>query len=111
MVHQSAPSQLHIKTLGTTPQISIECPTIFPTFLSNAFQKTSLSKTSPPSNAPTTTLTPLNPALAASSASVTSSEPTTYQYISGIVNYPTATFITITSPCRISLAITPQHHR
>src|SRR6266403_1560691 len=69
MVHQSAPPQLHIKTLRTLPQLSIECPTIFPTSLSNAFQKTSPSKTSLPSNAPNTTSTPPNPAPTASSAS------------------------------------------
>src|SRR6266446_8948396 len=32
-----------------------------------------------------------------------------YQYITGIVNYPTAPFITATSPCRISLTMTPQN--
>src|SRR6266403_1940983 len=30
-----------------------------------------------------------------------------YQYITGIVNSPTAPFITVTSPCRISLAMSP----
>src|SRR6266478_4137573 len=55
------------------------------------------------------TSTPPNRALTASSASVTNSEPTTYQYIAGIVNYPTAPFITTTSPCHISLAMTPQN--
>src|SRR6266436_6379117 len=108
-VHQSAPSQTHIKTLKISPQLSIECPTIFPTSLSNASQKTSLSKTSPSSNALNTISTPLNPALIVSSASATSSGPTTYQYIAGIVNYPTAPFISVTSPCRISLAMSPQH--
>ena len=49
-IHQSAPSQSHIKTLRTLPQFSIECPTIFPAFLSNAFQKTSPSKTLLPSS-------------------------------------------------------------
>src|SRR6266403_2042010 len=61
------------------------------------------------SNALTTTSTPPNPTLTASSASDTSSGPTTYQYIGGIVNYPTAPFITATSPCRISLTMTPQN--
>src|SRR6266436_8885410 len=82
---------------------------IFPTFLSSVFPKTSPSKSSLPSNAPNTTSTPLNPALTASSASDTNSEPITYQHITGIVNYPTAPFITATSPCRISLAMTPQN--
>src|SRR6266478_5524427 len=82
---------------------------IFPAFLSNAFPKTSPPRTSLPSNAPNTTLTPLNPTRIASSASGTNSEPTTYQYITGIVNYPTAPFITTTSPCRISLAMTLQN--
>src|SRR6266478_991494 len=82
---------------------------IFPAFLSNAFLKTSLSKTSLPSNAPSTTSTPPNPAPIASSTSDTSSVPTTYQYIAGIVNCPTAPFITVTSPCRISLAMSPQN--
>src|SRR6266403_74998 len=108
-IHQSAPSLPRIKTLGTTPQLSIECPAISPAFLSNAFQKTSPSKTSLPSNAPNTTSTPPNPALTVSFASATSSAPTTSQYIAGIVNYPTAPFITVTSPCRISLAMTPQN--
>ncbi len=62
-----------------------------------------------PSNAPSTTSTPQNPAPTVSSASATSLEPTTYQYITGIANYPTAPFITATSPCRISLAMTPQN--
>src|SRR6266478_1829385 len=108
-MHQSAPSQSHIKTLKTLPQLSIECPTIFPTSQSNASQTTSLSKTSHPSNALSMTSTPLNPAPTASSAFATSSAWTTYQYITGIVNYPTAPFITATSPCRISLAMTPQN--
>src|SRR6266403_639116 len=108
-IHQSAPSQSHIKTLRTLPQLSIECPTIFPAFLSNAFRKTSLSKISLPSNAPNTTSTPPNLAPTASSASATSSGLTTYQYITGIVNCPTAPFITVTSPCRISLAMSPQN--
>src|SRR6266481_741481 len=108
-MHQSAPSSSHIKTLRTLPQLSIECPTIFLASLSNTFQKTSLSKNSLPSNAPSTTSTPPNLAPTASSASATSSGPTMYQYITGIVNYPTAPFITATSPCRISLAMTPQN--
>src|SRR6266478_758861 len=75
-VHQSAPNRKHIKTLEKSPQLSIECPTIFPASLSNAFQKTSLSRTSPSSNAPSTTSTPPNPAPIVSSASGTNSEPT-----------------------------------
>ncbi len=109
MVHQSASFPTCIKTLQTKPQLSIECPMIYPAFLSNASQKTSLSKNSPHSNAPSTTSTPLNPACTASSASATSSTHLTYQYIAGIVNSPTAPFITITSPCWISLAMTPQN--
>src|SRR6266481_6092310 len=108
-MHQSAPSQTRIKTFKTSPHLLIECPTIFPTSQSNAFQVTSLSKTSHPSNAPNTISTPQNPTPTASSASATSSAPITYQYIAGIVNYPTAPFITVTSPCRISLAMTPQN--
>src|SRR6266436_8675157 len=102
ITHQSASSSAHIKTLQTKPQLSIECPMIFPASLSNAFLKTSPSRTSPPSNAPSMTSTPPNPGLTVSSASGTNSEPTTYQYITGIVNYPTAPFITATSPCQIS---------
>src|SRR6266404_625230 len=98
-----------IKTLQAKPQFSIECPTISPTSLSNDSPKTSLSKISLPSNVPNTTSTPPNPAPTASSASGTNSEPTTYQYITGIVNYPTAPFITATSPCQISLAMTLQN--
>src|SRR6266446_2462921 len=109
MIHQSASSQTCIKTLQAKPQLSIKCPMIFPTFLSNTFPRTSLSKNSLPSNVPSTTSTPLNPALTASSTSDTNSGPTTYQYITGIVNYPTAPFITATSPCQISLAMTPQN--
>ncbi len=108
-MHQSALPLPRIKTLRTIPQLPIECPTIFPAFPSNASQKTSLLKTSLPSNAPNTTSTPPNHAPIASSASTISSGPTTYQYITGIVNYPTAPFITATSPCRISLAMTPQN--
>src|SRR6266404_4005387 len=78
-MHQSAPSQAHIRTLRVSPHLSIECPTIFPASLSNAFQKTSPSKNSPPSNALNTTSTPPNPAPTASSASATNSGPTTYQ--------------------------------
>src|SRR6266478_358045 len=100
---------MHIKTLRMIPQLSIKCPTIFPASLSNAFPKTSPSKNLLPSNVPSMTSTPLNPARTASSASDTNSGPTTYQYISGIVNYPTAPFITATSPCQISLAMTPQN--
>ncbi len=85
-MHQSAPSQSHIKTLRASPQLSIECPTIFPASLSNAFQKIFPSRISLPSNVPSTTSTPPSPALIASSASTTSSAPTTYQYITGIVN-------------------------
>src|SRR6266403_1001580 len=107
--HQSAQPQSHINTLEASPHLSIECPTIFPASLSNSFQKTSHSKTLLPSNAPTTTSTPQNPARTASSASATSSAPTTYQYITGIVNSPTAPFITATSPCHISLAPNPPH--
>ncbi len=109
VIHQSAPSQSCIRTLRTLPQLPIECPTIFLASLSNAFQRTSLSKASLPSNAPSTTSTPPNPAPTASSTSAISSGPTTYQYITGIVNYPTAPFITATSPCRISLTMTPQN--
>ncbi len=108
-MHHSALSQPRIKTLQALPQLSIECPTISPVFLSNTFQKTFPSKILLPSNVLNMTSTPPNPAPTASSASVTSSEPTTYQYITGIVNYPTAPFITATSPCRISLAMTPQN--
>ncbi len=107
--HQSAPLYSHIKTLKTLPHLSIECPTIFLAFPSNAFQKISPFKTSLPSNAPNTTSTPPNRAPTASSASATSSAPTTYQYIAGIVNCPTAPFITVTSPCRISLTMTLQN--
>ncbi len=107
--HQSAPSPTRIKTLQAKSQLSIKCPTIFPAFLSNAFQKTSPPKTSPPSNALSTTWTPQNPAHTASSDSATSLACPTYQYIAGIVNSPTAPFITATSPCRISLAMTPQN--
>src|SRR6266436_2540181 len=82
---------------------------IFPTSLLNSSQKTSLSKTLPPLNIPTTTSTPPNPVHTVSSASGTNSEPTTYQYITGIVNSPTAPFITVTRPCRISLAPNPSH--
>src|SRR6266481_5924549 len=106
--YQSAPPQTCIKTPEVSPHLSIECPTIFPASLSNAFQKTFPLKNLLPSNAPNTTSTPPNPALIASSASGTSSAPTTYQYIAGIVNSPTAPFITATSPCRISLAMSPQ---
>src|SRR6266436_5661466 len=109
IIHHSASPRPHIKTLKELPQLSIECPTIFPAFLSNTSQKTSLSKISLPSNAPNTTSTPPNLAPIASSASATNSGPTTYQYITGIVNYPTAPFITATSPCRISLAMTLQN--
>src|SRR6266403_557270 len=108
-IHQSAPSQTHINTCKTSPHLLIECPTTFPASLSNAFQKTSPSKTSLPSNAPSTTLTPPNPTRTASSTSVTSSAHPTYQYIAGIVNSPTAPFINITSPCWISLAMTQQN--
>src|SRR6266404_3338284 len=76
-IHQSAPPLPRIKTLGTIPQLSIECPTIFPTSQSNASQTTFLSKTSRPSNALSTTSTPQNPAPTASSASATSSAPIT----------------------------------
>src|SRR6266403_1436358 len=62
-----------------------------------------------PLNVPSTTSTPPNPAPIASSVSATSLAPTTYQYIAGIVNSPTAPFITVTSPCRISLAPNPPH--
>ncbi len=55
------------------------------------------------------TLTPLNPVHTVYSASATSSAHPTYQYIAGIVNSPTAPFITATSPCRISLTMTPQN--
>src|SRR6266404_2537526 len=72
-------------------------------------QNTSPSKILLPSNAPNMTSTPPNLAPTASSASATSLVPTTYQYIAGIVNCPTAPFITITSPCWISLAMTPQN--
>src|SRR6266403_2249268 len=72
-MHQSAPLQTHIKTLRTSPQLSIECPTIFPASPSNAFQKTSLPKSTLHSNIPRTTSTPPNPALTASSASATNS--------------------------------------
>src|SRR6266403_5521053 len=106
--HQSAPSRTSIRTLRVSPYPYIECPTIFPASLSNAFQKTSLSRTSPSSNAPSTTSTPPNPAPTAYSAFATNLERTTYQYIAGIVNCPTAPFITVTSPCRISLAMSPQ---
>ncbi len=107
--YQSASAKPHIKTLRASPQLSIECPTILPASPLKSSQKTSRSKTSLPSNAPNTTSTPPSPAPIASSASTISSEPTTYQYITGIVNYPTAPFITATSPCRISLAMTLQN--
>src|SRR6266403_1127371 len=83
-MHQSAPPQTSIRTLRASPHLSIECPTIFPASLSNAFQKTSPLKTSHPSTAPNTTSTHLNLAPIASSNSGTSSGPITYQYISGI---------------------------
>ncbi len=108
-MYMSAPSPPYIKTPQTKPQLSIECPTIFPASPSNNFQKTSLSKTSPRLNGPTTISTPPNLTCTVSSNSNINSEPTTYQYITGIVNYPTAPFITVTSPCQISLAMTPQN--
>ncbi len=55
------------------------------------------------------TSTPPNPAHIASSTSATSSAQPTYQYITGIVNSPTAPFITTTRACQISLAMTPQN--
>src|SRR6266478_5523037 len=109
IIHQSAPSSTHIKTSQTKPQLSIKCPTIFPAFLSNAFLKTSPLKILLPSNTPNMTSTPPNPGLTVSSASDTNLGPTTCQYITGIVNYPTAPFITATSPCQISLTMTPQN--
>ncbi len=103
--HQSAAHSTSIRTLWLAPQSCIECPTIFPASLSNAFQATSPLKSLPHSNVPSTTLTPPNPTHTASSTSTTSSAHPTYQYIAGIVNSPTAPFITVTSPCWISLAM------
>ena len=107
--HQSAIIPTGIRTLQSAPQNYIECPTIFPTFLSNTSQKTFLLKNSPCLNALNTTSTPLNPIHIASSASATSSARPTSQYISGTVNSPTAPFITATRACQISLAMTPQN--
>src|SRR6266436_4559158 len=107
--HQSALSPWCIKTLQVDLQNPIECPMIFPTSLLNNSQKTFLSKSSPPSNSPSMTSTPPNPARTVSFASATSSAQPTYQYITGIVNSPTAPFITATRACRISLAMTPQN--
>ncbi len=72
-IYQSAIPPAHIRTLQTNLQTSIKCPTIFPTSLSNASQKTSPLKTSPCLNAPSTTSTLLNPIPTVSSASATSS--------------------------------------
>ncbi len=107
--HQSATLPAGIRTLQLAPQSCIKCPMIFPASLSNASQKTSLSKNSPHSNIPNTTSTPPNPAHIAYSTSATSSTHPTYQYITGIVNSPTAPFITATRACQISLAMTPQN--
>src|SRR6266478_2266199 len=59
---QSATETKCLKETQPTLQSYIKCPTIFPTSLSNASLKIFLSKSSPPSNALSMTLTPLNPA-------------------------------------------------
>ncbi len=82
---------------------------IFPASLLPTFLKTIPSKNLPHSNIPNTTLTPPNPAPTASSTSTIRSPQPTYQYISGIVNSPTAPFITATRACWISLAMTSQN--
>ncbi len=107
MIHQSAALPARIRTLQLDLQNPIECPTIFPASLSNAFQKTSPLKTSPHLNAPSMTLTPPNPAPTASSNSDISSIRNTSWTTTGTVSFTTAPFTTPTRLCQTTLAMTP----
>ncbi len=96
---QSAIRMRRIKGEQSALEKRIKCPTIFPASLSNAFQKTSLSTSSLPSNAPSTTLIPLNRVLTAFSDSGTSSVPRTSPNTVGSASSTIAPFTITTEAC------------
>src|SRR6266403_3698226 len=96
---QSAAQEPCLKEEQSILQEHIECPMIFPASLSNTSLKTFLLNSSLPSNAPSTTLIPLNPALTASSASGTSSTQSTSLSIAGTASSTTAPSTTTTETC------------
>src|SRR6266404_3612802 len=91
---QSAIKMRRIKGEQPALEKHIECLTIFPASLSNNSPRTSLSNNSLPSNAPSTTLIPLNLVLTASSVSDTSSTPSTSSNTVGIASSTTVPFTT-----------------
>src|SRR6266403_731265 len=96
---QSAAQEPCLKEEQSILQEHIECPMISPASLSNTSLKTFLLNSSLPSNAPSTTLIPLNPALTASSASGTSSTQSTSLSIAGTASSTTAPSTTTTETC------------
>ncbi len=99
IIHQSATPPTCIKTLQVNLQTPIKCPTILPTSLSNASQKTSPLKSSPHSNVLSTTSTPLNLVLTVSSASATSLVLSMSSTTAGTASSTTAPFTTPTKAC------------
>src|SRR6266403_2592687 len=104
---QSATKTEGIKRAQPTLQSCIECPTIFPVSLSNASLKTFLSNSSLPSNAPSTTLIPLNPVLTVSSVFGTSSAPSMSLSIAGTASSTISPFTISTETCPTPQSMPP----
>src|SRR6266403_486399 len=99
---QSAIEMRELKGMQSTLKNYIECPTIFPASLLNASLKTFLSKSSLPSNTPSTTLTPLSPVPLASSTSATNLTQNTLLTITGTASSATVPSTTPIEACPTS---------
>ncbi len=104
---QSATRMRKLKGRRSALEEHIECLTISLASPSNNSLKTFLSNNSPLSNIPSTTLTPLNPVLTASFASVISSAPRTSSSTAGTASLTIAPFTTRTEAC-LTLPSMPQ---
>src|SRR6266404_313034 len=102
---QSATKVRSIKGRQPALEKHIKCLTIFPTSPSNNSLKTFLSNNSLPSNVPSTTLTPLNLVLTASSASGISLAPSTSSNTAGTASSTTAPFTTPIKECPPALSM------
>src|SRR6266478_4295376 len=89
---QSATGMRELKGRQSALKKCIECLTIFPASPSNNSLKTFLLNSSPPLNAPSTTLTPLSPVPTVSFASAISSAPHTSLNTAGTASLTTAPF-------------------
>src|SRR6266478_4390040 len=106
---QSATRTKELKGERSALRKRIECLMIFPASLSNAFQRTSLSTSSLPSNAPSMTLIPLNCVLTAFSDSGTSSVPRTLLNTVGTASSTIAPFTIATEACPPAPSMPPMN--